>query len=405
MRLVLTNCNLIDCVNPAPVPEASVTVEDGRIAEVLDGRSSPDTRDARVIDLEGAYLLPGLWDVHYHPEYTALPALTVAEQTAQFGQTLMQGLTEAGIVGVRSGGAANFMDVAWRRVFEAGEVPGPRVFACGNFLTTTAGHFLRSGHARECDGPYGFVVAIRDQIKNGVDHIKLNLSGGVMGPPWDLHKHSFLLREELEAAFAICHQREFKVMAHATNPDAVKAAVSLGAHSVEHGYMMDEECIQMLTEREVWYVPTLAITHLTPGQATSGAEKRWVEEKQLAPDLVRRADAASEEHRSWFQTALSAGLRMALGSDIRPLRESALLEMGLWVKDGATTWQTLLAATRDAAALCGREQDLGTVVAGKFADLIAVAGNPLEDIENLRSLLLVIKEGRVVSDKRGRQRE
>jgi imidazolonepropionase-like amidohydrolase len=149
----------------------------------------------------------------------------------------------------------------------------------------------------------------------------------------------------------------------------------------------------------------LAITHLTPGQATSGAEKRWVEEKQLAPDLVRRADAASEEHRSWFQTALSAGLRMALGSDIRPLRESALLEMGLWVKDGATTWQTLLAATRDAAALCGREQDLGTVVAGKFADLIAVAGNPLEDIENLRSLLLVIKEGRVVSDKRGRQRE
>jgi imidazolonepropionase-like amidohydrolase len=210
------------------------------------------------------------------------------------------------------------------------------------------------------------------------------------------------LREELEAAFAICHQREFKVMAHATNPDAVKAAVSLGTHSVEHGYMMDEECIQMLGEREVWYVPTLAITHLTPEQATSGTEKRWVEEKQLAPDLIRRADAASEEHRSWFQAALHAGLRMALGSDIRPLQESALLEMGLWVKDGATTWQTLLAATRDAAALCGREKDLGTVDVGKFADLIAVAGNPLEDIDNLRSLMLVIKEGRVVSDKRGR---
>ncbi len=91
---------------------------------------------------------------------------------------------------------------------------------------------------------------------------------------------------------------------------------------------------------------------------------------------------------------------MALGSDVFPLRESALLEMGLWVKDGATTWQTLLAATINAAQLCGRGADLGTVEAGKLADLIAVEGNPLDDIENLGNLLLVLKEGKVVSDKR-----
>jgi imidazolonepropionase-like amidohydrolase len=107
-----------------------------------------------------------------------------------------------------------------------------------------------------------------------------------------------------------------------------------------------------------------------------------------------------DEHRTWFRQALNSGVKMALGSDILPLRESASLEMGLWVRDGATPWQALLAATRNAAELCGMGHESGTVAAGKLADLIAVAANPLEDIENLGKMLLVVKEGRVVSDKR-----
>ena len=402
MRLVLTNATLIDCVNPAPVAGASVVVEDGRIAEITDGRRSPASQDSQVIDLNGAYLLPGLWDVHIHPEYAA-PNITVSQQTANFGRNLMQGMAQGGVVGVRCGGAGHFMDVAWRNTFASGELDGPRVFACGNFLTTTGGHFLTSGHARECDGPYGFVNAVREQIKNGVDHIKLNLSGGVMGPFWDRHTHTFLLEEELAATFAMCRQRDFKVMAHATNPDAVRTALRMGAHSVEHGYIMDEECMQMFVEQDTWYVPTLGITHLTPSQATSEREKRWVKQKGLAPDLVVRAEAAVDTHRNWFQQALRSGVKMALGSDLYPLRDSALLEMGLWVKDGATTWQTLLAATRDGAALCGRGADLGTVEVGKIADLIVVEGNPLDDIENLGNLQLVFKEGRVVADHRATQ--
>ena len=123
MRLVLTNFNLIDCVNPTPVPEASIVVENGRISEILDGSRSPDTREARVIDLEGRYLMPGLWDIHIHPEYSSPGGPSIAEQTARFGQNLMQGLTESGVVGVRTGGAANFMDVAWKRTFRSSRRP------------------------------------------------------------------------------------------------------------------------------------------------------------------------------------------------------------------------------------------------------------------------------------------
>jgi imidazolonepropionase-like amidohydrolase len=401
-RTVLTNATLIDCVNPQPVADAAVAIENGRITEILAGGRKPAAGDATVIDLKGAYLLPGLWDVHIHPDYLSLAEMPLAEQVALFGHRLMAALTESGITGLRCAGAHHFMDVAWKRAFDSGQHIGPRVYAAGHFLTTTGGHFLTSGHALECDGPYGFVKAIREQIKNGVDHIKLNLSGGIMGPPWDLHKHSFLLDDELKAAFDICHLREFKVMAHATNPTAVKNAVRLGAHSVEHGYIMDDECIDLMLKRDTWYVPTLAISHLTPEQVDNDWERAWVKQRNMPHSFCCRADAAADVHGGWFKKALDAGVRMALGSDIRPLKDAALLEMGLWVKDGATTWQTLQAATSHAAALCGAGEDLGTVEVGKLADLIVVGANPLADVNNVRQLQLVFKEGRIVSDKRAK---
>ncbi len=404
MKSVLTNATVIDCVSPRPVPGASVTVENGRIVEVLDASRSPDTRQAEVIDLGGTYLLPGLWDVHIHPDYLASTGASIAEQTAIFGYRMMEALTESGVIGLRCAGSAHFMDVAWKRAFDAGQYVGPRLFASGHFLTTTGGHFLTSGHARECDGPYGFVRAIREQIKNGVDHIKLNLTGGIMGPAWDRHWQSFLLDDELEAAFAICRKRGFPVMAHAASPEAVQAAARLGAHSVEHGYIMDAESVESLRANGTWYVPTLAISHLTPDQASDPWEKRWVAERNLASDLCHRADLAAGTHRACFQQALAAGVKMALGSDIRPLKDAALLELGLWVKAGATPWQALQAATCHAAELCGVGEDLGTIEPGKLADLIVVAADPLDDITNLRRLLLVLKAGRVVSDKRGTEK-
>jgi imidazolonepropionase-like amidohydrolase len=180
----------------------------------------------------------------------------------------------------------------------------------------------------------------------------------------------------------------------------VKNAIRLGAHSVEHGYIMDDECIALLIEHDTWYVPTVAISHLTASQASNQFEAAWVAKRGPSPALCCRAEVASDVHATWFRKALDAGARVALGSDIRPLKDAALLEMGLWVRDGATPWQTLVAATRHGAEVCGVGAELGTVEVGKLADLIVVAANPLEDIANARRLQLVLKEGRVVSDKR-----
>ena len=402
MRTLLTHTNVVDAVQPAPRPETWVLIgDDGRIAAIGAMAALPtEAADATVIDLRGAYLMPGLWDVHVHPDFLQLADVPLAEQMTRFGHQMMAALTESGIVGMRSAGTHSYMDVAWKKAFDSGQFTGPNLYAAGHFLTTTGGHFLNSGHALECDGPYGFVKAIREQIRNGADHIKLNLTGGIMGPTWDKPSDSFFLPEELKAAFEICHLRGFKVMAHATHPEAVKQAIRLGAHSVEHGYTLDDECIELFLKHDTWYVPTLAISHLTPEQASNDWEQRWVKNRNLANALCCRADAASGTHREWFAKALKAGVKMALGSDIRPLKDAALLEMGLWVRDGATPWEAIVAATRNGAAICGVGAELGTVEVGKGADLIVIEANPLNDIQNVRRLLMVLRHGSVVADMR-----
>jgi len=401
-RLVLQHVRVIDGVGDEVRRAAAVVVREGRIAEIVDARRAPAGDGVRVVDCADAYLLPGLWDVHVHFEWPRLPEASIAELTLQYAANAHEALTEAGVTAVRTAGTPHLIDVALKRAFDSGRLVGPRIFAGGWFLTTTAGHALATGFAKPCDGPEAFVTAIREQIQGGVDHIKLNLTGGIIGPAWDRHWHSFFTDAELEAAFGICRQRGMKVMAHAANAEAVKAALRLGAHSVEHGYVMDDEALALFRERDAWYVPTLGITHLTPSQATSPREKRYVEERNLPASVNARAEAAVGEHRAWFQRALAAGIKMALGSDLRPLREAALLEIGLWVKDGATPRQAVLAATRRAAELCGAADELGTVEVGKKADLIVVRGNPLEDIEHLAELALVVKDGRVVADHRAR---
>ncbi len=402
MQIELVNAVVIDAVQPEP-RAGRVIVRDGLISEIDYGRSgSSSSFGSTVLDLDGAYLLPGLWDAHSHL-FATVPRrgnLTAPELTLDHAAIATAGLLEGGVTAVRSAGMPHFIDIALREAAASGRWLGPRIVACGYFLTTTGGHLPRADFARVCDGPMEFVRAVRDHIEHRVDHIKFNLSGGIMGPFWDQPAHLFWLEEELDAAFRIARQRDYPVMAHATNPSAVKAALRRGAHSLEHGYAMDDECIDLLLRHEAWYVPTLCISHLTPAQAASEFERRWVADHALPGDLTARADAAADQHRHWFQRALQAGVKMAVGSDAGPLRNAVHQEMELWVKAGATPWRTLLAATKHAAELCGMSDRLGTIEPGKMADLVAVRENPLDDINHLREVELVMKDGAVVADHR-----
>src|SRR5688572_27737893 len=137
MRTILTNATLIDCVSPQPAEKSTVVIENGRVSEIHTGGRQPQKGDAEVIDLASAYLMPGLWDVHVHPDYLSLADAPLADQVALFGHRLMTALTESGIVGFRCAGTHSFMDVAWKRAFDSGLYVGPRVYACGHFLTTT----------------------------------------------------------------------------------------------------------------------------------------------------------------------------------------------------------------------------------------------------------------------------
>ena len=397
MRTVLTNANLIDGVSAQPQEGVTVVIQDSRIVDVTSAAGPPgDT----VIDCRGAWLLPGLWDAHAHlSPFFDTPADPI-ERAILYGHNAMEALRQGGITGLRVVGIDQWLDVAWKNAFASGQFLGPRIFAGGHFLTTTAGHAITHPSAKQLDGPVEFARAIREEIKHGVDHVKLNLTGGIMGLDWDRHWHNFLLEEELDEAFRISRQRDIKVVAHAANPKAVKDAVAAGAHSIEHGYIMDEEGVQMMSERGTFFVPTLCISHLTPDQATNRWEQDYLDLARIPDPLLQRADDAMPQHREWFQSALRSNLKMAVGSDIGPLKDGAILEMGLWVRDGATPMQAIQAATRIAADVCGAGDELGTVEPGKLADLIVLSDNPLDDINNIRSLQMVFKEGALVVDKR-----
>ncbi len=395
-RTVLANCRIIDATSLRP-REANIAVAEGRIQDVAPGIGSPG---AEVVDMRGAFVLPGLWDVHTHigrgiPDIEARDE-PAPQRTIRAGRNCMDALN-LGITGIRVVGERDFIDVAWKRAFDSGLFLGPSLFTCGYFITTTAGHFLKSACALEVDGPEGFRKAIREQIKNGADYIKLNLTGGVMGPAWDRMPNTFPLPDEIETAFELCHRRGFKVVAHAGGLDGIKTAVRYGAHTIEHGYMLDDEAVSMMEERGTYYVPTLSLTHLNRGPdfAHNEFERDWAKANPIPEDYRLRAVDAAKAHAEGFRKALKAGVKIACGSDVN-LPYGGLFELGMLVNCGMSPWQAIVAATRTSAEVCEVEKECGTVEPGKRADLIAVSANPLDDIQNIRKLALVMKRGKVV---------
>jgi len=402
VSLLLKGARIVDAARPEARPEGWILVEGPVMTAIGQG---PAPRAERTLDLEGAWILPGLWDVHTHLRSTTWtgrePLQTFPETVLEYGQNAMDAL-QAGVTSLRVVGVAGWADVAWREAFAADRFAGPRLFCCGDAIGTTAGHDPFGGARRmaSADGPEALVQAVREQILHGVDQIKLITTGGIMGAGHDVMSAVMFLREELTAAVRIARQRGVPVAVHATAAEAVKWAVLAGAHSIEHGYLLDEEAAALMASRRVYYVPTLALSHLTRDQARTPHERAYCAEHVLPDGFRGRANRFAPDHEASFRLAREAGVRIASGSDQGPPREAALLEIELLARAGLEAHGAITAATLTAAELCGAADRLGTVEPGKLADLIAVAGDPLAEIANLRRLLLVVKDGRVVADRR-----
>lgn len=410
MTLYLKNCQLIDCVgDDLHAVAADVVVEDGTIASVEQaGTAAP--ADATVLDLGGSYLLPGLWDIHCHPggmipDPTRVSYFeTPADRTLRAVRNTTAAL-RAGVTALRAVGEANYIDVAlretyanrqpaglWKKGYDDKRLYGPRLYCAGPGLRITGGHGANGRIApmytsppAEVDGPEEIRKATRYAIKMGVDWIKLCITGGIAGIRESMYEVQ-MSYEDIKAACDAAHNKGLKVCAHTGCSEAAIVGVKAGLDCIEHGYELNEEATELMAERGVYYCPTLSVTH----------DEDYMRHWEWPEHSITRALQGADLHRKAFENALKAGVTIVNGADLNPIADTAIPEIEWVVDAGLSPAQALLASTRRAAELCDAADSLGTVEAGKIADLIVVDENPLENISALRDVRLVMKEGEIV---------
>lgn len=411
MKSYLTNCQVIDCVGDDLQPfKATVVVEDDKIAQIdQSGGAQPAAEDS-VIDLNGAYLMPGLWDAHCHPA-GMIPDPnrisyfeTAAERTLRAVRNTGAAL-RVGVTALRAVGEANFIDVAlkdtyanltpgglWYKGYEDKKLLGPRMFCAGPGIRMTGGHgsnrrvearYLES--AIEADGPDEIRKAARYCIKMGSDWIKLMITGGIAGMRESMYEVQ-MSYEEMKAACDVAHNKGLKVCAHTGCSEAAIRGVEAGLDCIEHGYELNAEACELMAERGVYYCPTISVTQ----------DENYMRYWNWPEYSIQRALEGAELHRRALQNALKAGVKIVNGADLNPIADTAIPEIEWVAKAGMSPAQALVASTRRPAEMCDVADTLGTVEEGKLADLIAMEQNPLEDVSALRDVKLVLKGGDVV---------
>ncbi len=406
MRIRLVNCSVIDALDPNPRTDAAIQIHGDRIVWVGPASQAPEFDGARTLDLEGSFVLPGLIEAHAHLFWLA-PRMefpeNVAGHTMYCAQQAINAL-KGGWTGLRCVGDGYWVDVALRDAFNAGFLLGPRLWASGEMITPTAGH----GADREdfwgrriVNGVDAWRQAARLQVQKGTDALKVFTTGGAVGQAHDIPTATTIIEEELQAAAQVAHSRGRRIIAHAAADDGIAMAVRAGAGSVEHGYFLTDDTIKLLIDSGTYLTPTLSITHHHPENHADDYERATFIANRRAEWKVKRAQEVFEVHRANFRRALKAGVKMLVGSDYAPYPGASHSEMSFLQRDGMSPWQIIVAATRNAADAVGQVDHLGTVEANKFADLIAVAENPLQDIRHLRQPRLVLRGGQAAVNQFG----
>jgi len=389
---------LIDVRTGNVMERAVVLIKGDRISDVGSGLAVP--AGTKVIDLGDATLLPGLMDMHTHltgnPDQLGYSSIAISvPRQVLYGAKNARLTLEAGFTTVRDVGANGFTDIALRDAINAGDIPGPRIAASGPALGITGGHCDDTLHAPEykvtgegvADGSVAVMKKVREVIKYGADLIKFCATGGVLSFRDDPQASQYSL-EEMQTLVAEAHRLGRKVAAHAHGVDGIKLAVKAGVDSIEHGSYIDAEAVKMMKERGTWLVPTVYLGDWF----LENAEKVGVP----AP-LIAKGKEVLPIARKNITEAFRQGVPVAFGTDaaVYPHGLNAR-EFAVYVKLGMTPLQAIQSSTINASRLLGWENRVGTLEKGKFADLIAVGGDPLKDVTELERVQFVMKGGRVV---------
>ena len=387
---------LIDGRGGAPIAPAVVVIRGERIEAAGAGVAVP--AGARVIDMGGATLLPGLIDLHTHLTSTGVHwedelLKTTPGQAALHGAhnalvTLMAGFTTCRDMGP----TWPFTDIDLRKAIDEGVVPGPRLMVAGNYVSATGG----AGDARQfsifvdvpivrnlADGPDEIRKAVRTNLKAGADFIKILATGAVLSKGIQPGAQQYS-EEELRTAVEEAARWGRQVAAHAHGAAGIKAAIRAGVHTIDHGSMLDEEAIALLREHHAFYVPTLYTSESISANANVPES-----EKERSREIKAAKDRG-------FQLAVKSGIPIGFATDaaVVPHGQNAR-ELAYRVRAGQAPMDAIVSATRIAAEIMGWSDRVGTVEPKKFADLIAVNGDPLRDITELERVTWVIKGGTV----------
>lgn len=392
--------HMLDVKSGRTLNDVWVVIENGKIVRVGTGAE----QGANIIELPNATLLPGLIDAHTHltfdPTFGYQELGISIPKEALIGAKNARITLEAGFTTVRNVGANGYTDIALRDAINEGMVPGPHIIASGPALSITGGHCDNNllpyeYHAHSdgaADGIEGVQHKVRENIKYGADVIKICATGGVLSKGDDPQASQYTL-EEMKAIVADAHRLGRKVAAHAHGAQGILWASEAGVDSIEHGSYIDQPAIQMMKSKGTYLVPTLYLGDwMTENAAKIGLPEMYAG-KMRAIIPVARAN---------LKKAFDAGVKVAFGTDaaVYPHGLNAH-EFAVYVKLGMTPLQAIQTATVNAADLLGWSDRIGTLETGKFADIIAVNGDPTKDVTLLQNPVFVMKGGMVYKQQQG----